>query len=89
MLHIRYVESFECDLFRIYEVPVLHRTDCSYFVFCVYMYIVQVNAAITKLLNLLFIKFHDNILPFIIIINTVAVLLDICDWRMMLMLLVT
>ena len=34
--------------------------------FCVYIYIVQVNAVITKLLSLLFIKFHDNILPLLL-----------------------
>ena len=64
MLHIRYVESFECNEFSIYEV--LHGTGCSYFVLCVYIYIVQVYAVITKLLSLLFIKFHDNILPLLL-----------------------
>ena len=65
------IECYISDMWKVLNAmnlvyEVLHGTGCSHFVFCVYIYIVQVNAVITKLLSLLFIKFHDNILPLLL-----------------------
>ena len=59
MLHINYVEGFECYVFGIIYSITWNRL--LYLCFCVYMDIVQVNAVITKWLSLLFIKVHDNV----------------------------